>query len=69
MFSCKFCEISRNTFFIEQLWWLLLTFIYPLQWFWEEHQDEHVLLTLKNIFGSLRLPIELTDPNLDENSI
>ena len=23
MFSCKFCEISNNTF-IEHLWWLLL---------------------------------------------
>ena len=27
MFSCEFCEISKNTFFIEQLWWLLLYFI------------------------------------------
>ena len=31
MFSCEFCEISKNTFFhrtpsfIEHLWWLLLT--------------------------------------------
>ena len=24
VFSCEFCEISKNTFFIEQLWWLLL---------------------------------------------
>ena len=24
VFSCKFCKISRNTFFIEHLWWLLL---------------------------------------------
>ena len=24
MFSCEFCEISKNTFFIEHLWWLLL---------------------------------------------
>ena len=22
--SCEFCEISKNTFFIEHLWWLLL---------------------------------------------
>ena len=27
VFSCKFCEISENTFFIEHLWWLLLYFI------------------------------------------
>ena len=24
MFSCEICEISKNTFFIEHLWWLLL---------------------------------------------
>ena len=24
VFSCEFCEISKNTFFTEQLWWLLL---------------------------------------------
>ena len=24
VFSCEFCVISKNTFFIEQLWWLLL---------------------------------------------
>ena len=24
VFSCKFCEISKNTFFTERLWWLLL---------------------------------------------
>ena len=24
MFSCEFCEIVKNTFFIEHLWWLLL---------------------------------------------
>ena len=25
MFSWEFCEISKNTFFVEHLWWLLLT--------------------------------------------
>ena len=25
VFSCEFFEISKNTFFIEHLWWLLLT--------------------------------------------
>ena len=29
VFSCEFCEISKNTFFIEQLWWLLLFFPNP----------------------------------------
>ena len=24
-FSCEFCEISKNTFFTEHLWWLLVT--------------------------------------------
>ena len=24
VFSCEFCEISKNTFFTEYLWWLLL---------------------------------------------
>ena len=24
VFSCEFCEISKNSFFTEQLWWLLL---------------------------------------------
>ena len=23
--SCEFCEISKNTFFTERLWWLLLS--------------------------------------------
>ena len=24
VFSCEFCEIFKNTLFIENLWWLLL---------------------------------------------
>ena len=24
LFSCKYCEIFKNSFFIEHLWWLLL---------------------------------------------
>ena len=24
VFSCEFCEFSKNTFFTEHLWWLLL---------------------------------------------
>ena len=24
VFACEFCEISKNTFFTEHLWWLLL---------------------------------------------
>ena len=23
-FSCEFCQISKNTFFVKHLWWLLL---------------------------------------------
>ena len=29
MISCKFCHISKNTFFIEHLWWLYLTNAMP----------------------------------------
>ena len=27
VFSCEFCEISKNTFFTEHLWWLRLFYI------------------------------------------
>ena len=27
VFSCEFCEISKNSFFTEHLWWLLLMLI------------------------------------------
>ena len=30
VFSCEFCEISKSTFFIEYLWWLLLNSV-PFQ--------------------------------------
>ena len=30
VFSCKFCEISKNKFFIEILWWLLM------KWSWNK---------------------------------
>ena len=26
VFSCEFCEISKDTFFTKHLWWLLLTY-------------------------------------------
>ena len=26
VYSCEFCEILKNIFFIEHLWWLLLNF-------------------------------------------
>ena len=26
VFSCEFCEVSKNTFFIKHLWWLFLNF-------------------------------------------
>ena len=28
VFSCEFCEFSKNTFFTEHLWWLLLSLCY-----------------------------------------
>ena len=27
VFSCEFCETSKNTVFTEHLWWLLLTIV------------------------------------------
>ena len=32
MFSCEFYEITKNTFFIEHLWWLLLDFQQGSEW-------------------------------------
>ena len=29
VFSCEFCEIFKNTFFTEHLWWLFLCFSHP----------------------------------------
>ena len=35
VFSCEFCEISKNTFFIEHLWWLLLSYYNKRDnWLW-----------------------------------
>ena len=31
VFCCEFCEISRNTFFREHLWWLLLKEVEPME--------------------------------------
>ena len=28
VFSCEFCDISKNTFFTEHLWWLLMNSIF-----------------------------------------
>ena len=28
VFSCEFCEISKNAFFTEHVWWLLLYLMY-----------------------------------------
>ena len=49
MFSCKFCEIFKNTFFIEHLWWLLLLLIifYGSLDTWEEY-DRRVFDTFGN---------------------
>ena len=33
VFCCEFCEISRNTFFIEHLCWLLLHWFYVFTFF------------------------------------
>ena len=33
VFSCECCEISKNIFFIEHVWWLLLVIEYLCQQF------------------------------------
>ena len=33
VFSCELCEISKNTFFTEHLWWLLLNILIQNQFF------------------------------------
>ena len=35
VFSCEFCEVFKNTFFIEPLWWLL--YIWDWVWKWEDY--------------------------------
>ena len=45
VFSCEFCEISKNTFFIEHLWWLLL-------WFRETY-PEPSRISKKGFFANL----------------
>ena len=37
VFSCEFCEISKNTFFIEHLWWLLLKATATLFFNWKNY--------------------------------
>ena len=32
VFSCEFCEISKNTFFTEHLRWLLLLYYKEIKW-------------------------------------
>ena len=44
MFSCEFCEISKNTFFTEHLWWLLLFLIILLLFRKINRKICHILL-------------------------
>ena len=34
VFACEFCEISKNAFFTEHLWWLLLIFAESVSCTW-----------------------------------
>ena len=45
-FPVNFCEISKNTFFIEHLWWLLKVSL-NLKWFSKNCTILHVLLHLR----------------------
>ena len=41
VFSCEFCEISKNTFVIEHFWWLLLKCVQNiLTWYYEMCSQE-----------------------------
>ena len=63
MFSCAFCEISKSTFFIEHVWWLLLDIhcntnfgvmhLYITSWSWCHDKLIHFLSTVQ--FNFLRL--------------
>ena len=39
VFSCEFCEISKTTFFTEQLWMTASTFLnnIPTRFFYKQH--------------------------------
>ena len=47
VFSCEICEIFKNTFFIEHLWWLLLLL--------HSEQDLHTVIKKKRIKSSLEV--------------
>ena len=47
MFSCEFCEISKDTFFTEHLWVAAL-FVLPKMQHWTEQRLLSVLLPILN---------------------
>ena len=60
--SCEFCEISKNTFFTEHLWWLLLK---------ESPQDEFISgvffkIAFENALRDLRSELK-NNPNIEHS--
>ena len=54
VFFCEFCEISKNTFFIEHLWWLLLLFLKEL-WKTIMNRTSPYIRFLQNTFEENRM--------------
>ena len=66
VFSCKFCEILKNTFFIEHPRWLLLDIFskYSERMFFKIASDDSLLRPLSNYFHEAPLFGEARTRNL-----
>ena len=64
MFSCEFCEISKNIFFFrEHIWWLFLPLKSPenLDHFYESASIEHANSDIEHTYRSkLQLRLQQT---------
>ena len=56
MFSCEICEIFKNIFFIEHLWWLLLV-LHPEQDLISHNEKED-----QELLGSFTNHIYIIEP-------
>ena len=55
VFSCEFCEISKNTFFTEHLRWLLLLFWHKTEWSTLKIKNSYNYLFIKSIARNFML--------------
>ena len=52
MFSCEYSKCFRDSFFIEQLWWLLLNYVLVFKNKFEEKKvkgDIHIQVAMLNV--------------------